>query len=69
MAVDDYNDTNHMRRDVRDAYNDAKAAKLLSTLALVGAAIALTVALNALNKATDALNNANRALGTNTQQR
>ena len=62
MAVDD--DSHHLRRDVRDAYNSSHAAKLLSTLALIGAAIALAIALNALNKATDALNNANRAVET-----
>jgi hypothetical protein len=63
-AEDNYreDDRHHLRRDVRDAYNDAKAAKLLATLAIIGAAIALAVALNAINKASDALNNVNRML-------
>ena len=68
-VVDDYNDSHHVRRDIRDAFNNANVAKILSYLAIIGAAIALAVALNALNKATDALNNANRAVESTQQTR
>lgn len=62
MAVDDYNESHHLRRDVRDAHVDAKTAKTLATLALIGAAIALTLAVMAWNKANDAFGNAQRAV-------
>ena len=62
MAVDDYNDAHHMRRDVRDAHVSASTAKTLATLALLTAAIALAVSIMAWNKANDAWGNAQRAV-------
>lgn len=68
MAVDDYDDSHHMRRDVRDAHVNASAAKTLATLALIAAAIALALSVMAWNKANDAWGNAERAINT-TQSR
>jgi hypothetical protein len=73
MAVNDdnYNNSNnsvhHMRNDVRDAHTNSSLAKMLATLALIGAVIALAVSIAAWNKANDAAGNASRALqATNT---
>jgi hypothetical protein len=69
MAVGDdgnydrnYNDTHSLRRDVRDAHTDSQLAKLLATLALIGAALALALSMWALSKAGDAQSTANRAM-------
>lgn len=62
MATDDYDDRRHLARDVRDAHIDAKTAKTLATLALIGAIIALALAVLAWNKANDAWGNAQRAV-------
>jgi hypothetical protein len=67
MAVEDYDnsrstDMHHMRRDVRDANVNASAAKMMATLALIGAAIALALSVMAWNKANDAWGNAERAI-------
>jgi hypothetical protein len=68
MADDNsYRDRDYDR--TRDAHTNSHIARLLSTLALIGAAIALAVALSALNKATDALNLANRNLDAIQSQR
>ena len=61
---DNMSDMQHMRRDVRDAHSDAKAAKLLSTLALLGALLALGFSIAAWNKANDAFGNSQRAFNT-----
>jgi hypothetical protein len=69
-AVDDtnygnnYNDVHNMRRDVHDAHTNSQIAKLLSTLALIGAVIAIGLSMWALNKAGDAQSTANRAMET-----
>jgi hypothetical protein len=62
--ADEYNHqttTNELRKDVHEAHSDSKVAKMLSTLALIGAVIALTLSIMALNKAGDAQSTANRA--------
>jgi hypothetical protein len=51
----------HLRRDIHEAYTDAKLAKMLATLALIGAALALALSMWALNKAGEAQSTANRA--------
>ncbi len=51
-----------MRRDVHEANTNSQIAKLLSTLALIGAAIALAMSMWALSKAGDAQSTANRAM-------
>lgn len=68
MAQDDYDSLHHMRTDVRDAHTNSSAAKLLSTLALIGAAIALTLSVMAWNKANDAWGNAQRAINVSQPQ-
>lgn len=55
---DNMSDMQHMRRD---AHGDEAAAKLLATLALIGALIALGFAIAAWNKANDAFGNSQRA--------
>jgi hypothetical protein len=62
MATEDYDTLHHMRTDVRDAHTNASAAKLMATLALIGAAIALALAIMSWNKANDAWGNAQRAV-------
>ncbi|MDB5164879.1 MAG: hypothetical protein JWL89_505 [Candidatus Saccharibacteria bacterium] len=62
MAVDDYDDSRHMQRDVRDAHVNSSTARTLATLAIVGAAIALALSVIAWNKANDAWGNAQRAI-------
>jgi hypothetical protein len=62
MAADDYDESHHMRRDVRDAHVNSSTAKTLATLALIGAAIALALSVMAWNKANDAWGNAQRAV-------
>ncbi|MDB5180448.1 MAG: hypothetical protein JWO54_206 [Candidatus Saccharibacteria bacterium] len=62
--ADDYNQntsTNELRKDVHEAHSDSKVAKLLSTLALLGAVVALTLSIMALDKAGEAQSTANRA--------
>lgn len=68
MAVEEYDNLHHMRRDVHEAHTNSQIAKVLSTLAMIGAVIALTLALWALDKAGEASSNANRSLET-VQQR
>ncbi len=69
-AGDDYdNSYHHFRTDVRDAHTNSSVAKLLSTLALIGAVIAIALAVASWNKANDAWGNAQRAVNaTATQQ-
>ncbi|MDB5175159.1 MAG: hypothetical protein JWM81_17 [Candidatus Saccharibacteria bacterium] len=62
--ADDYSSRDREYERMRDAHTNSHVARLLATLALIGAAIALAVALTAMNKATDALNLANRNLTT-----
>ena len=62
--AEDYSSRDRDYDRVRDAHTNSHVARLLSMLALVGAAIALAVALSAMNKATDALNLGNRNLDT-----
>jgi len=62
--AEDYNQntsTNELRKDVHEAHSDAKVAKLLSALALIGAVIALTLSIMALDKSGEAQSTANRA--------
>jgi hypothetical protein len=61
MAEEFDNNMHHLRNDVRDAHTESRLAKLLSTLALIGAVIALALSMAALNKAGDAQSTANRA--------
>lgn len=58
---DDYDSIHHMRRDVHDAHSDARVAKMLSTLALIGSILSLGMAIWALDKAGQAQSDANRA--------
>jgi hypothetical protein len=64
MAVEEYDSMHHMRRDVHEAHSDAKVAKLLSTLALLGAVLSLALAVWALDKAGQAQSDSNRAVET-----
>jgi hypothetical protein len=64
MAVEEYDSMHHMRRDVHEAHSDAKVAKLLSTLALIGAVLSLALAVWALDKAGQAQSDSNRAVET-----
>lgn len=64
MAVEEYDSMHHMRRDVHEAHSDAKVAKLLSTLALLGAVLSLALAVWALDKAGQAQSESNRAVET-----
>jgi hypothetical protein len=66
--AEDYDSIHHMRRDVHEAHSSAQVAKLLSTLALIGAVLSLALAVWALNKAGQAQSDANRAAET-VQQR
>jgi len=62
-ATDDYdNSYHHFRTDVRDAHTNSSVAKMLSTLALIGAVLAMALAVAAWNKANDAWGNAQRAI-------
>jgi hypothetical protein len=60
----DYNNNhyNHFRNDVRDAHTNSSVARMLATLALIGALIALGVSIAAWNKANDAAGRAQNAL-------
>lgn len=58
---DDYDNIHHMRRDVHDAHSSSQVAKVLSTLALLGAILSLGMAIWALDKAGQAQSDANRA--------
>lgn len=58
---EDYDSIHHLRRDVHDAHSDARVAKLLSTLALLGALLSLGLSIWALDKAGQAQSDANRA--------
>jgi flagellar biogenesis protein FliO len=58
---DDYDNIHHMRRDVHDAHASSQVAKVLSTLALLGAILSLGMAIWALDKAGQAQSDANRA--------
>jgi len=66
MAAEDYDNSgmhmHHMRNDVRDAHTNSSVAKMLATLALIGALIALALSVMAWNKANDAWGNAQRAI-------
>lgn len=55
-------DSHHLRRDVHEAHTDAKLAKMLATLAAIGAAIAIALSMWALNEAGEAKSTANRAM-------
>jgi hypothetical protein len=62
--ADEYNHlqtTNELRKDVHEAHSESKVAKVLATLALVGAVIAIALAGMALSKSGDAQSTANRA--------
>lgn len=62
--ADDYNHqqtSNELRKDVHEAHSESKVAKVLSTLALLGAIAALILAGMALSKSGDAQSTANRA--------
>ena len=58
------NAQHHLRRDVHEASTESKLAKLLSTLALLTAALALALSIWALDKAGQAQSTANRATQT-----
>lgn len=60
MAVEEYDSMHHMRRDVHEAHSAAQIAKLLSTLAMIGAVLSLALAVWALDKAGQAQSDANR---------
>lgn len=62
MATEGYDSIREMARDVRDANRSADAAKLLSIIAIIGAAIALALSVWAWNRANDAWGNAQRAI-------
>jgi hypothetical protein len=59
--AEEYDSMHHMRRDVHEAHSSAQVAKLLSTLALIGAVLSLALAVWALDKAGQAQSDANRA--------
>lgn len=61
MAVEEYDNMHHMRKDVHEAHSDAKVAKLLSTLAMIAAVLSLALAVWALDKAGQAQSDANRS--------
>lgn len=61
MAVEEYDNLNHMRKDIHEAHSDAKVAKLLSTLAMIAAVLSLALAVWALDKAGQAQSDANRS--------
>lgn len=62
--AEDYDSIHHLRRDTHEAHTSSQIAKVLSTLALIGAIISLILSIWALSKAGDAQSTANRATQT-----
>lgn len=63
IVADEYNHqqtSNELRKDVHEAHSESKVAKVLATLALIGAVISLALSGMALDKAGDAQSTANR---------